>query len=282
MMDLDGRVAVVTGAASGIGRGLVEELLSEGMALVLADVQEAQLSAVVTELASSGARVLGVPTDVTDAASVEALADKALAEFGAVHVVCNNAGVPGTFGRTWTTPIDEWRWVLDVNLWGVINGVRTFVPLLVEQGEGHVVNTGSAAGFQAFPGMGPYGTSKHALIGLSESLHRELGAMGSAVGVTVLIPGGIVKSNIMDVDASWPARLGARAPADADPVASMVKAAFTVGISAGTDPRITAAAAVRAIKDGSFLVSDDAAELAAWGAHHAALARGEAPTWPPT
>jgi NAD(P)-dependent dehydrogenase (short-subunit alcohol dehydrogenase family) len=279
---LQEKVAVVTGAAGGIGLALARRLAAEGMSVALADVDETMLAAAVADLRAEGAGVVGIPTDVTDATSMEELAAATRRAFGGIHVACLNAGVPGTFGRTWTTSIDEWRWVLEVNLWGPIHGLRTFVPGFVEQDEGHVLLTGSAAGFQAFPGMGPYGTSKHAVIGLAEALHRELASSGSRVGVSVLIPGGIVKSSIMDVDRTWPTRLGTRPPADPDPVANMVRLSFTAGIDAGNDPGATAAAGVQAIKDGSFLVSDEPGDLAAWGAHHAALALGERPTWPPT
>ena len=278
---MTGKVAVITGAASGIGRGLADVLAGEGMRLVLADIEESTLEAAGAAMAAEGAAVLTVPTDVSDSSSVAALAAAAIAKFGGVHVVCNNAGVSGTFGHTWTTSEEEWRWVLDVNIGGVINGIRTFVPILVEQNEGHVVNTGSAAGFEAFPGMGPYAASKHALIGLSEALRRELSVTADGVGVSVLIPGGVVKSAIMSSERNWLPRLGGQPGNTADPLGGLVRSMFTQAIDNGVDPHIPARAALEAIYSNAFLASDDPELLATWGEHHARLAQGEKPTWPP-
>ena len=157
-----GRVAVVTGAASGIGFGLAERFAAEGMHVVMADVEEPALSKAAATLAESGASVLPVVTDVADLSAVEALRDAALSQFGAVHVVCNNAGVGGPHGPLWECPPGEWDWVLGVNLNGVMNGVRAFMPVLLSQDTGHLVNTSSI--FGAFAGtLGPYGVSKHAV-----------------------------------------------------------------------------------------------------------------------
>ena len=186
-----GRVAVVTGAASGIGLGLSERFAAEGMHVVMADVEEPALSKAASALADSGASVLPVVTDVADPAAVEALRDSAVSAFGAVHVVCNNAGVGGPHGPLWECPPGEWDWVLGVNLGGVINGVRTFMPLLLEQESGHMVNTASI--FGVFAGiLGPYGVSKHAVVALTETLHFNLRSLGvSHVGVSVLCPGAV-------------------------------------------------------------------------------------------
>ena len=188
MDQLRDRAAVVTGAASGIGLALSERLLDEGMSVVLADVDPAALDTEVRRLTDAGATVLAVPTDVSDAAAVEDLAATAWSRFGAVHVVCNNAGV-GPGGVAWEIPEQVWRWVIDVDLWGVIHGIRAFVPRLVEQDIGHVVNTASVAGLVGTPGMAPYSAAKHAVVGLSQSLRRDLELAGSAVGVSVLCPG---------------------------------------------------------------------------------------------
>ncbi|MFZ0162716.1 MAG: SDR family NAD(P)-dependent oxidoreductase [Trebonia sp.] len=186
-----GRVAVVTGAASGIGLGLSERFAAEGMHVVMADVEEPALSKAASALAGNGASVLPVLTDVADPAAVDALRDSAVAAFGAVHVVCNNAGVGGPHGALWECPPGEWDWVLGVNLGGVINGVRTFMPLLLEQDAGHMVNTSSI--FGVFAGtLGPYGVSKHAVAALTETLYFNLKAQGvSHVGVSVLCPGAV-------------------------------------------------------------------------------------------
>jgi NAD(P)-dependent dehydrogenase (short-subunit alcohol dehydrogenase family) len=186
-----GRVAVVTGAASGIGLGLAERFAAEGMHVVLADVEEPALSEAASELAADGASVLPVVTDVADRAAVEGLRDAAVSAFGAVHVVCNNAGVGGPHGPLWECPPGEWDWVLGVNLGGVINGVRAFMPLLLEQDAAHMVNTASV--FGVFAGaLGPYGVSKHAVVALTETLYFNLASMGADnVGVSVLCPGAV-------------------------------------------------------------------------------------------
>ncbi len=173
MRDFAGKVAVVTGAASGIGFGLASRFAEEGMRVVLADVEEPALEAAVTRLRERDFDVVGVLTDVSDADSVQALADKTLAHFGKVHVVCNNAGVGGGFGKIWEASLKDWQWALNVNLWGVIHGVRTFVPIMLEQGEdGHVVNTASIAGL--VPGTRVYSVTKHAVVALSEALYHNL------------------------------------------------------------------------------------------------------------
>ena len=145
MEELAGKVAVVTGAASGIGRALADQFVADGMKVVLADVEQGALDTAVAELEAAGAEVVGVRTDVSRFEAVEALRDATLEAFGAVHVVCNNAGV-GTGGTSWELGLEEWDWVIGVDLYGVIHGVKAFMPLLVEQGEGHMVNTASMAG----------------------------------------------------------------------------------------------------------------------------------------
>jgi len=153
MERLAGRVAVVTGAASGIGRALAATLANERMKVVMADVEPGALAAAARDLAGRGAEVLAVETDVTRQDQVDALAKRALDAFGAVHVVCNNAGVFAG-GLSWSQPLEDYRWVLGVNMWGVIHGIRTFVPILLEQDEGHVVNTASMAALTAMPFAG--------------------------------------------------------------------------------------------------------------------------------
>ena len=188
METITGKVAVVTGAGSGIGRALARRVAAEGGHVVLADVERAPLDAVARELTDAGAEVLAVPTDVSDGEAVDALRDAALERFGAVHLVCNNAGV-STGGLLWEQTVADWEWVLGVNLWGVIHGVRAFTPTLVAQGEGHIVNTASVAGLLNPPFMGVYNATKHAVVSLSETLHGELAMTGSGVGVSVLCPG---------------------------------------------------------------------------------------------
>jgi NAD(P)-dependent dehydrogenase (short-subunit alcohol dehydrogenase family) len=194
VQDLSGRTAVVTGAASGIGLALTERFVEAGARVVMADVEEAALVREASRLGDAGADVFAVLTDVTDSTQVEALRDQALSRYGAVHVVCNNAGV-AMGGPMLKTTAKEWRWHVDVNVLGVAHGVIAFGPLLVEQGEGHIVNTASEAGLVTTPVLGMYCATKHAVVGMSESLYREL--EGTGVGVSCLCPN-LVKTGIFD------------------------------------------------------------------------------------
>ncbi len=203
MQELEGRVAVVTGAASGIGEALVRRFAAAGMDVVAADIDADGLERVVSELEAGGAQAVGVPTDVSDAAAITALRDAAVDRFGTAHVVCNNAGVVSAGGVA-DLSVDDWRWVLDVDLWSVIHGVRTFLPLLREQGEGHIVSTASVAGLQAAPNIGPYNVAKFGVVAVMETTRRELQAEGSAVGASVLCPGAI-NTRIVDSDRNRPA-----------------------------------------------------------------------------
>lgn len=206
MQDLEGRVAVVTGGASGIGRAVAEGFAAAGMRIVLADIEQGALNKAAEQLSSAGHEVLAVRTDVSDGASVQALADAAVAHFGAVNVVHNNAGV-GAGGPIWTQTERDWQWVLGVNLWGVIHGIRVFVPLMLEQGEpAHIVNTGSMAGLISVPYMASYNVSKHGVVTLSETLYRDLRAAGANIGVSVLCPG-MVQTNIFESERNRPAQL---------------------------------------------------------------------------
>jgi NAD(P)-dependent dehydrogenase (short-subunit alcohol dehydrogenase family) len=201
-MELEGRTAVVTGGGSGIGRALVLALASSGCNLVVADIEEDAASAVAEEALAAGAKAIAVRTDVADRASVDELADRAFAELGAVHVLCNNAGV------LIMTPVldcivEDWEWLLGVNVMGVVHGVHAFVPRMIEQGEpGHIVNTSSVAGFG---GGGIYGTSKAAIVALSESLRTELEPKD--IGVSVLCPANI-SSRILGAQRNRPERFG--------------------------------------------------------------------------
>jgi NAD(P)-dependent dehydrogenase (short-subunit alcohol dehydrogenase family) len=192
LQELDGRVAVITGGGSGIGASLARACAAEGMRVVVVDVSGERAASVAAEIPDGTAVARAV--DVSDAASVEALADFAFDTFGAVHLLCNNAGVSPA-GRIWDFTDDEWRWLLGVNVHGVANGIRSFVPRMIEQGEGHIVNTGSGASFVSTPRLGPYCATKHAIVGLSEALRYELD--GTGIGVSVLVPAG-VNTNIGD------------------------------------------------------------------------------------
>lgn len=202
MRELRGRVAVVTGAASGIGFAMSRRFAAEGMRLVLADVEEAALAKAARALESEGAELLARPTDVSSAAQVEALAGFAFERFGAAHVIANNAGVVCA-GPAHELAQQDWDWVLRVNLWGVIHGVRAFAPRLMEQGEGHLLATASIAGLAAVPGLGAYNVSKFGVVALMETLHHELAEAGSQVGVSVLCPGNVL-TRITEADRNRP------------------------------------------------------------------------------
>jgi NAD(P)-dependent dehydrogenase (short-subunit alcohol dehydrogenase family) len=186
---LRGRVAVVTGAASGIGLGIAEALADEGVRLVLADIDSERLEPEAERLRSSGSQVEAVVTDVGNPDAVQALAERTISRFGAVHLLCNNAGILRG-GRVWELPLSDWDAVLRVDLMGVIYGLRSFVPLLLASGEeGHVVNVASMASVVPVPGISPYNVSKHGVLALSETLHAELTQMGASIGVSVVMPG---------------------------------------------------------------------------------------------
>lgn len=246
MQDFSGRVAVITGGASGIGRAIAHRLAAEGVKLVLADIEEPVLASTVAELTGTGAQVVGVPTDVSILADVQRLADRTLEEFGAVHIVCNNAGVAG--GTVATAPVELWNWVLGVNLYGVIHGCATFVPILLEQNVGHIVNTASIAGLGGVGAFGVYSTSKFAVVGLSESLHHELAALGSAVKVSVLCPG-FLNTNIYWSERNMPGAVREMAPDTA--IASESVDAIKAIVPG---PEVAADAVFDAVRDERFFV----------------------------
>jgi NAD(P)-dependent dehydrogenase (short-subunit alcohol dehydrogenase family) len=190
-------VAVITGAASGIGRGMAERFAAEGMAVVLADIEEEPLAKLAADLRAKGASALSVITDVSNAADVENLAERTLDAFDAVHILCNNAGVVCS-RPIWEHTLADWEWVLGVNLWGVIHGIRTFVPrMLAQETKCHIVNTASILGLVRGPGEGIYKVSKHGVVALSETLADELAQKGSQIQVHVLCPGW-VRTGILD------------------------------------------------------------------------------------
>lgn len=230
MRTLRGKTAVITGAASGIGRALAHRLARERMRLVLADVDAKGLR----EVAAGLPGALAVRTDVSRAAEVEALAAAAWARFGAVHLLCNNAGIADS-GAVWEVPLRRWRRVLAVNLWGAVHGCLSFVPRMIAQGEAaHVVNTASMAGLVTPPLSGPYSVSKHAVVALSEALVQDLSARGAKVGVSVLCPG-------------WVATRLAESAAEAGPVLRSL-------VAYGRPPEQIAERTVRAVRSGEFYV----------------------------
>jgi NAD(P)-dependent dehydrogenase (short-subunit alcohol dehydrogenase family) len=244
-----GRVAVVTGAASGIGLALAARFATAGLHVVLADVDESGLAAAAAQIGAQGVDTLTVRTDVSDEASVQALAGATLERFGAAHVVCNNAGV-GTQADPWFGPVSAWTWTLGVNLWGVIHGVRAFLPILAAQGTGHIVNTASMAGLA--PGAGAaYDASKHAVVALTDDLYTGLRQAEVPIGVSVLCPGW-VKTNIVDAERNWPQDLGDAPPPGlgADVVFGHVRRA----VDEGTPPAVIADAVADAVEADRFWV----------------------------
>ena len=206
MKDFKGKVAVITGGASGLGRAMADRFAREGMRIVLADVEPNALAKAEAEMKAAGAEVIGVRTDVSKAAEVEALAQKTLAAFGGVHLLANNAGV-AEGGKVWDNTVADWEWVLGVNVWGVIHGVRVFTPIMLKQeSEGHIINTASVAGLISPPGMGIYCVSKHAVVTLSECLHHDLAQQSAKLKCSVLCPA-YVPTGIADSGRNRPADL---------------------------------------------------------------------------
>jgi len=251
MKNLKGKVAVVTGAASGIGRAMAERFAREGMKVVLADVEERPLGEARDAIAKGGAEAISVRTDVSKAGEVDDLARRTFEAFGGAHVVCNNAGI-GTGGLMWEVPRSDWDWILGVNLLGVVNGIRAFVPRMIEQGEGHVVNTASIAGLLSAPGMGAYCATKHAVVAMSECLHHDLTlAAGGKVKVSVLCPAW-VKTRIADADRNRPA--SAPKAQGGAPQQQMMETMIRAAIESGIPPEAVAEKVLQAILAEKFWI----------------------------
>lgn len=237
-----GNVAVITGGASGIGLAVAEALIAEGMSVVLADIDAPKLRDVEARLTEDGASVATMICNTTAEAEVNALVEYALEQFGAIHVMFNNAGIAGV-GDAWADPMDLWKRVIDVNLLGVVHGIRAVLPIMEQQGVGHIVSTASIAGLGPVPGLAPYAATKHAVVGLSESLFVELEILGSPVGTSVLCPG-FVKTDLMNKEIE---------PA-ATPVAQFIDAVLRDGVDTGIPASDVAAQVVAAIKAGQFWI----------------------------
>jgi NAD(P)-dependent dehydrogenase (short-subunit alcohol dehydrogenase family) len=247
-MELKGKTAVITGGASGIGLATAIQFSKAGANLVLGDIEDAPLETQVSELRSHGASVIGVHCDVAKESDVEALRDAALKEFGAVHVIFNNAGVAG--GSTIGTPKKIWDWVMSVNLDGVVNGMNAFIPLFLEQNEGHVVNTASEAGLVGVAGMGPYNASKFAVVGISESLFHELANTGKNVHVSVLCPN-FVRTRIFESERNMPKELASYAE---NPDGAEIKKIAAALVNAGIDAADVAKAVEDAVVNEKFWI----------------------------
>ncbi len=249
MKELKGRVAVVTGAASGIGLAMAQRFASDGMKLVLADIEQGPLQRVRDELTASGAEVIHRKVDVCSEAEVNALADAAFEQFGAVHVVCNNAGVSATVlsSRAWEATLDDWQWTWNVNFMGVLHGVRAFVPRMIAAGhEGHIVNTASVAGL--LTSGNPYHVSKHAVACLTEGLYKDLRGVGSKLSASVLCPG-LIRTAIMDAERNRPAQFGPSTQISAQPEhAQRWVDGFRSALAAGYEPSQVADAVADGIR----------------------------------
>jgi NAD(P)-dependent dehydrogenase (short-subunit alcohol dehydrogenase family) len=245
-----GTVAVVTGGGSGIGLALAHCFAARGCSVVLADVDAGALEAAATEVVAHGTEVMTRVTDVSKVEQVEALAAATMERFGAVHVVCNNAGVGGA-GDPWVGPLETWEWVMGVNFWGVVYGVRAFLPHIVMSGGGHIVNTASIAG--VFPGMTapPYDASKHAVVAITEDLFTSLRAGGIPVGVSCLCPGW-VRTGIGDSDRNWPDELGALPERDA--AGEVARKYLTRALDEGMQPAAVADLVLDAVTADRFWV----------------------------
>jgi len=249
--DLDNRVAWITGAASGIGLALAHRLAAERMKLVLVDVEEGPLRETEAALATKGVETLALRCDVSDGGSMAAAAKAALDRFGVVHLIISNAGVGGGGGPMWQLTEADWKWALDVNLWGVLHAIRLLLPPLLASGEpGHLVHTASIAGLTSTPFMGPYTASKHAVVAVSECLAKELELAGANVGVSVLCPG-FVKTKIASSHRNRPGELAATASNDG---AKKFAGVLDQLVASGVPPETIAEAVVRAVKDSRFYI----------------------------
>ncbi len=244
-----GQVVVVTGAASGIGLALSKAFAGAGCSIVLADVQDDALAVAAAEIEALGVDVLATRVDVSKAEQVQQLATDTLARFGRVDVVCNNAGVAGS-ADAWFGGIESWEWVMGVNFWGVVHGVRAFLPHLIAGGGGHIVNTASMAGL--YPGFAPsYDASKHAVVAITEGLYHSVNATGLPIGVSCLCPGW-VRTGIMDSQRNWPDELGAQP--DPNPIGTIVGRHVERAIAEGMPPAQVADLVVDAVRDQRFWV----------------------------
>lgn len=255
MQEFDKKTAVITGGASGIGRAMAELFLSRGMNVVLGDIEQQALDATVAELQAAG-NCIGLRTDVAKAEDVQALADAALAEFGAIHIACNNAGVFAG-GVMWEESLADYEWQMGVNVWGVIHGIRTFVPIMQAQGdECHLVNTASMAAVTAMPYSGIYHMTKHAVLALSESLYHELSFHAPNVGISVLCPEAI-NTGIAQSERNRPAHYSGGADIAQTDERAMVMQALADSTAGGLGPEVMAQRVYDAIVEGRFYILSD-------------------------
>jgi NAD(P)-dependent dehydrogenase (short-subunit alcohol dehydrogenase family) len=275
MQEFNDRVAVITGAASGIGEALARRSVAEGMRVVLADIEPGPLQSLAAELADAGASVTAVTTDVAQASEVAALADAAFDQFGQVDLLFNNAGVLIS-GYSWERSIADWQWILNINLMGVIYGLHSFVPrMLAQKTPGHIVNTASLAGLLSSPLMGPYSVSKQAVVSLSETLHYELESIGAQLKTSVLCPGPVA-TGIAESSSERGLATGTAAEAN-----DQLMGFLRTGIAAGMPAADCAGKVFQGIRDESFWIFPHEEFKPAYAARCESLLAGRNPQYQP-
>jgi NAD(P)-dependent dehydrogenase (short-subunit alcohol dehydrogenase family) len=252
MKDLKNKIAVVTGAASGIGRGMAEAFIDSGMKVVLADIEQGALEETAHSLLAIGADVYPVVTDVSKPDQVENLAQRTFDKYGAVHILCNNAGVSVRSANCWTSSLDDWNWILGVNLMGVVHGIHSFLPVMIKQDtEAHIVNTASMAGLIANTTL--YGTTKFAVVGLSESLYLELKRARLKPKISVLCPG-FVDTNIINAHRNRPKELTEGLPQPQSRTTQAINEWMAEQLKQGMSPRAVGDQVLNAIRDERFYI----------------------------
>ena len=276
MQELKGKVAVITGAAEGIGKAIAVAAAAEGMRLVLADISDALLNSTVQELRANGTEVIGVVTDVAKESDIQTLADQAYAQFGHVHLLVNNAGV--AFAKSaWETTAKDWEWIMGINLYGITHALRIFIPRMLASDEvAHIVNTASVAGLIAEPALAAYNVSKFGVVALSESLHHDLSLRKSKIGVSVLCPSW-VKTRIIDAERNR--KTEDRIQADQlEKVSQKTGAAINKAVEAGISPQQVASDVITAVKANTFYILTHPETKAAVAIRSEDILQGRPPT----
>lgn len=278
MENLDGKVAIITGGASGIGLGMARRFAEAGMKLALVDIEAEPLAVAAKELEGQGASVFTAQVDVSKADQMDGMAKSVLDHYGSVHVVCNNAGV-GSGGPMWEMLPEDWEFVMGPNLWGVIHGVRAFTQTLIDQNEGHIVNTSSMAGVINAPGMGSYNVTKAGVVALSETLFHDLEAVAPNVGVSVLCPG-FVSTNIWDSERNRPEALKSAEPKGTPEEIELIRGAMRQMMESAMPTEKVANLVHDAIVNKQFYIYTHEATGAAIEARMTRMMRGENPISP--
>jgi len=276
MQELKGKVAVITGAAEGIGKAIAVAAAAEGMRLVLADISDTLLNNTVQELRQTGAEVIGVVTDVAKESDIQTLADQAYAQFGHVHLLVNNAGV--AFAKSaWETTAKDWEWIMGINLYGITHALRIFIPRMLASDEvAHIVNTASVAGLIAEPALAAYNVSKFGVVALSESLHHDLSLRKSKIGVSVLCPSW-VKTRIIDAERNR--KTEDRIQADQlEKLSQKTGAAINKAVEAGISPQQVASDVITAVKANTFYILTHPETKAAVAIRSEDILQGRPPT----